>query len=157
MFTLAFPPVSTGKNSIVKKENTMNLLMTKPSEYFPKKMEVETKNNTEKEKKEIKEEKQWVTVRLSYYTDNSHCTGQNNGLTKSEKKPKNGMIAAPKEFPFGTKFVLEDGTSYVVEDRGSAIRIKDGVIWLDVFVENATNQELCDLGIKYAKAYIINN
>ena len=108
-----------------------------------------------KMQQEKEEQNQWVTVRLSYYTNDYKSCQSTLGITASGKKAQNGMIAAPSIFSFGTVFELEDGEKLVCEDRGNAIQIKDNIIWLDVFIPNASEEYLDKLGVKYMKARIV--
>ncbi len=75
------------------------------------------------------------------------------GQTASGKMAVAGRtLAAPKEFPFGTAidFAEKGETQYsllgIVEDRGSAIKIKDGVVHLDVYF--ASHKEALQWGRK---------
>ena len=46
--------------------------------------------------------------------------------------------ACPAEYPFGTKFILPDGSKWVCMDRGDAIVTdQNGVIWLDLLTKKA--------------------
>lgn len=46
--------------------------------------------------------------------------------------------ACPKEYPFGTRFKLPDGSTWTCEDRGSAIVNQAGIIWLDLLQQKAS-------------------
>lgn len=111
----------------------------------------------ELQQKAIREQRQkpkWVTVRLSYYTSNLTDCNKTDGITASGKHAAYGMCAAPSNFPLGSTFVLQSGQELTVQDRGGAIKVRDGVIWLDVFIPNATEEELNSMGVKYVKAYL---
>lgn len=107
----------------------------------------------ESQQKTIEQHK-WMTIRLSYYTSNLTDCNKTDGITSSGKYATFGTCAAPKEFLYGTTFKLENGQELTVQDRGGAIKIHDGVIWLDVFIPGATEKELDSMGVKYVKAYI---
>jgi 3D (Asp-Asp-Asp) domain-containing protein len=102
----------------------------------------------------IKPQKEWVTVRLSYYTNSISDCGKTDGITASGVSIKSGMCAAPKEYSFGTQFHLENGKVLEVQDTGGAIKIRNGVVWLDVFVPNASEEYIKSLGVQIMKAYI---
>lgn len=52
-----------------------------------------------------------------------------------EQYMNTGIVACPPEYPFGTIFVIEE-VSYICKDRGGAIQVDDGLIWLDVLTNN---------------------
>lgn len=59
---------------------------------------------------------------ITHYCSCSKCCDKTDGITASGTKvTPNRTIAAPKEFPFGTKLLI-NGQEYVVEDRGGAIK-----------------------------------
>lgn len=110
----------------------------------------------QEELRKQQEEKQWFTVRVSFYTSNTQDCGKNDRITASGKKADYGMTAAPPEYNFGTIFELENGQRLVCEDRGGKIKVCNGIVWLDVFIPNASEEYLNKLGVKYMKAKIIN-
>ena len=71
--------------------------------------------------------------------------------TASGTKCQSGRtIAAPSNFPFGTKLMF-NGNVYTVEDRGGAVT---GNV-LDLYVDS--NSEAVQWGVKYLKVYKVNN
>ena len=51
--------------------------------------------------------------------------GSGKGITASGKVVRRGMLAAdPKDFPYGTILLSEEGEKLVVEDTGSALKRK---------------------------------
>lgn len=77
------------------------------------------------------------------------CDTWSSGYTASGTVPQaNHTIAASKEYPFGTKFLI-NGVVYTVEDRGGAIQ---GNI-LDVYFN--TYDECINFGVQYADVYLI--
>jgi hypothetical protein len=47
--------------------------------------------------------------------------------------------ACPKEYPFGTRFLLPDGSTWTCQDRGGSIVTDSaGVIWLDLLQQHAS-------------------
>lgn len=114
-----------------------------------------TEQLRQEELRKQQEEKQWFTVRISYYTSSMSNCGKTDAITASGKKAEYGMIAAPYSYPFGTTFQLENGEKLVCEDRGGAIKIINNIVWLDVFIPNASEEYLNKLGVKYMKAKIV--
>lgn len=63
-----------------------------------------------------------VTFNISHYDACYDCCGKIDGITASGvKATPNHTIAAPKEYPFGSKIEI-DGIMYTVEDRGGNIK-----------------------------------
>ena len=76
-----------------------------------------SKKNTNGGKKTKK-----VNAIITAYCSCKKCCNKNDGITASGTVAKQGRtIAAPKEYPFGTKIII-DGIEYTVEDRGGAIK-----------------------------------
>ena len=64
----------------------------------------------------------WIWANASAYCACVKCCGKTNGITASGTKATAGRtIAAPKNYPFGTKIEIAGMGTYVVEDRGGAI------------------------------------
>lgn len=106
---------------------------------------------------------QEINLRVSFYTVSYQETGKIDGITASNKKIQKGHIAMPKEFSFGTKIYIEglkdfaDNTGlFTNEDTGGAIYSSNGIVRIDVYVPNATQKQLMNLGVIYTKGYIIN-
>lgn len=77
---------------------------------------------------------------LTAYCSCEKCCGKSNGITASGVKAKaNHTIAAPSEFAFGTKLMI-NGIEYTVEDRGGAIKDKR----IDVYFDS--HQEAINFG-----------
>ncbi len=89
--------------------------------------------------------------KLTAYCPCSKCCGKTNGITASGKKAKaNHTVAADTSLlPFGTELMI-NGETYVVEDRGGAVR---GMV-IDIFYES--HEEANAHGVKYAKVYEVN-
>lgn len=63
------------------------------------------------------------TITATAYTAAADECGKSDGITASGAKVKaNHTIAAPPQFPFGTKIRIEGMGVYVCEDRGGAIK-----------------------------------
>lgn len=61
---------------------------------------------------------------ITGYCPCAACCGKTNGITASGTQATEGRtIAAPANFPFGTKLII-DGYVYTVEDRGGAVNGK---------------------------------
>ena len=77
---------------------------------------------------------------ITHYCPCEICCGKTDGITKSGVKAQaNRTIAADESIPFGTELII-DGKTYVVEDRGSAIKSQR----LDIFCD--THSEAITLG-----------
>jgi hypothetical protein len=96
----------------------------------------------------VKPEGKTLKARISHYVPNLggvNCSNYQNGQCvahmasgKDWKKYINKACACPPEFPFGTHFILEDGSKWVCLDRGGKITTDgNGVIWLDLLTNNA--------------------
>lgn len=74
-----------------------------------------------------------INVEVSYYCTCSICSEGYGGQTASGSGVYVGAVAAPAEFPFGTKLLI-DGNMYTVEDRGGYI-VKTGDTYrIDIYV-----------------------
>ena len=77
------------------------------------------------------------------------CCGKTDGITASGKKATaNHTIAAPKDYPFGTRIVLDNYGTFYVEDRGGAITGNK----IDRFFN--THQEALIWGVKYCNGTV---
>ena len=89
------------------------------------------------------------TFKLTAYCPCSKCCGKSNGITASGTKATAGRtIAAPSNFKFGTKVVI-NGNTYVVEDRGGAIKGNK----IDLFLPSLKDTNM--FGRQKGKVYII--
>lgn len=90
---------------------------------------------------------------LSGYCPCLRCCGKTDGITASGNLATPGRtLAAPRQIPFGRRVWLDGRLLGVVEDRGSAIKIKDGVVHLDIFF--ASHAEALQFGRKTATILI---
>ena len=92
-----------------------------------------------------------TVYRITAYCPCSKCCGSYaNGITACGKTARAGhTIAAPSNFPFGTR-VLINGHEYVVEDRGGAIKGNR----IDLYVN--THSEAMAWGVKYLPIQILD-
>lgn len=100
----------------------------------------------------------WITVKVSYYTNSASDCQKTDGISASGKNLNNGgnYIAAPGNIPFGTRLNIQGIGVYEVVDRGGAIiNDSNGVMHLDVFVPGASEGELDNMGTHITKARII--
>ena len=97
------------------------------------------------ESKRYKEYEMEVTAYdLSYESCGKHPNHPEYAVTASGKKigvdifEEDGIIAAPKDFPFGTKMEVEGWGTGTVWDRGGAIKYdeKTGRYRLDIFISD---------------------
>lgn len=90
------------------------------------------------------------TYKITAYCACAKCCGKTNGITASGTKVQAGRtIAAPKNFPFGTKLMI-NGHVYTVEDRGGAIQGNR----LDIYFN--THEEALQWGVKYLEVFKVN-
>lgn len=132
------------KQAITKKEEQLRL------EEEQKQLEQERLRLEQLEKERLEQEKQqekiskttsrgnidrttdnWIKFTATGYCPCSKCCGKTNGITSSGAKAQAGVtVAMPKGYSFGTKLLikdtnenlLNDGETYVVQDRGGAIK-----------------------------------
>lgn len=99
---------------------------------------------------EIVEEPEYYTINVTYthYDACYDCCGKTDGITASgAKATANHTIAAPKEYPFGTRVEI-NGIIYVVEDRGGSVKNNR----FDIYVDS--HQEAINRGVGYGEAKI---
>ena len=103
----------------------------------------------EQEAEKDKQERYLGEFELTFYTNSISDCGKTDGITASGKVAKSKhTIATDKRFPFGTVLEIEGWGTYVVEDRGGAVR---GNI-IDVYVDSTA--EAIKLGrVKNVKVY----
>lgn len=90
------------------------------------------------------------TYKITAYCACAKCCGKTNGITASGTKVQAGRtIAAPKNFPFGTKLMI-NGHIYTVEDRGGAIQGNR----IDIYFN--THEEALQWGVKYLEVFKVN-
>ena len=88
--------------------------------------------------------------KITAYCSCAKCCGKSNGITACGKKAKAGRtIAAPRGFSFGTKLSI-NGKTYVVEDRGGAIKGNR----IDLYVNS--HSEALRWGVKYLPVKVLN-
>ncbi len=88
--------------------------------------------------------------KITAYCSCAKCCGKSNGITACGKKAKAGRtIAAPRGFSFGTKLSI-NGKTYVVEDRGGAIKGNR----IDLYVNS--HSEALRWGVKYLPVKVID-
>ena len=142
-------------NKIGKLENQMNEIEnTTTSVVIIDKEEILENTIVEEEiietspEGEIELEQENIDMNLEYlgiytltaYCSCEECCGKSDGITASGVKARpNHTIAAPSEFAFGTKLMI-NGIEYTVEDRGGAIKDKR----IDVYFDS--HQEAINFG-----------
>ena len=91
-----------------------------------------------------------VQFKVTGYCPCMKCCGKTDGITASGvKATANHTIAAPSKYAFGTRIALDGYGTFVVEDRGGAI--KDNR--LDRFFR--THQEALNWGVKYCNGTVL--
>ena len=85
--------------------------------------------------------------KLTAYCSCAKCCGKTDGITASGTHVTAGRtIAAPKNFAFGTKIMI-NGHIYTVEDRGGAIQGNR----IDIYFN--THEEALKFGVKYVEIF----
>lgn len=75
----------------------------------------------------------WITFTATAYCGCSKCCGKSTGRTASGTMATQGRtVAMPSSYKFGTKIEIQDMGTYVVEDRGGAIKGNR----IDIFFSN---------------------
>lgn len=111
---------------------------------------------TAKRHAEIKTQRTYIKVELTAYCNCYKCTqnSKDKGRTASGTTAHKGTIAAPRNIPYGTKFII-NGKEYTVEDRGGAIVArKDGVYVFDIWVP--THKDTIKFGRVKTQMYLEN-
>lgn len=127
------------KNYLVTEEGWDEILAERKKEAEEKAKELAKKkksNSTTKLSRggEVPEGRQ-IKVEVSHYCSCSKCSEGYGGQTASGSGVYVGAIAAPAEFPLGTKMLI-NGNMYTVEDRGGYI-VKTGDTYrIDIYVPN---------------------
>lgn len=101
-----------------------NFSTTKPVIEEPKK-ETKTNNNGDNKSNNVStnESTGWVKFNASAYCFCSKCCGKTTGITASGTKATAGRtVAMSSKYSFGTKVEIKGMGTYVVEDRGGAIK-----------------------------------
>ena len=120
------------------------------------KIRIENEKKAEEEKQKIEQEKKtqiasrsseersnegYIKFTATGYCPCTKCCGKSNGITAMGTKAKAGRtIAMPKGYSFGTQIEIKGMGTYIVEDRGGAIKNNK----LDIFF--STHQEALNFG-----------
>lgn len=104
----------------------------------------------------FEENEKWINVIVSYYSNTVADCGKTDGIGANSFKLSRGHIAMPKEYQFGTKLCLEGMGVFENQDTGGAIkRIDSNTIKVDMYIPNASEKYLKELGIKKVRGKII--
>lgn len=107
-----------------------------------------------------------INVRVSFYTGLARENGGYTELNAIGGPLKIGSLAAPKDVPFGSRFIIKNlpddvqTDSFIVDDRGSAITwMNNHTMKVDVYVKRKSGESDAayfrrtnDLGIIYTTA-----
>lgn len=111
----------------------------------------------------VKKKAEEVNILITYYSNNIEDCGKTDAISASGKNLNRSgymtYVAAPKDISFGTRIDVDKIGICQVEDRGGKIQY----VWirgieylkLDVFVKDATRQQLLNKGILKTKGTII--
>lgn len=93
-----------------------------------------------------------IKVEATAYCSCKYCTGWGKNITASGVVPSRGTIAAPQHIKFGTVIKLDGLGEFTVQDRGGGIKVKDGVVLIDVWMES--HAEALKFGRKKLKGWV---
>lgn len=87
--------------------------------------------------------------KLTAYCACKNCCGKTDGITASGVKATEGITIAADTtvLPFGTEVII-DGHTYIVQDRGGAIKGNR----IDVYFDD--HNEALDFGVRYKEIYV---
>lgn len=134
----------------IKKKNEEIRLEKEKLKQEEEKKELELAKQKEKPKTTSRSSENRTVAEDSYlkftatgYCPCEKCCGVADGLTASGEYAKaNHTVAMPKSYPFGTKIEIKGYGTYIVEDRGGAIKGNK----IDIFFN--THQEALNFGKK---------
>lgn len=112
---------------------------------------VQVQNNvTSRDSSSTRTESSGVQIyKVTAYCPCMKCCGKTNGITASGTKATAGRtIATDSKFAFGTKLSI-NGTTYIVEDRGGAIKGNKIDLYFD------THAEALKWGVKYLPVEVV--
>ena len=89
---------------------------------------------------------------ITAYCPCEKCCGENDGITASGTKAKQGRTVAvdPRYIPYGTEIII-DGQTYIAEDCGGAIKGNR----LDIYFDDHISA--IEFGVKKTTVYIVSN
>jgi 3D (Asp-Asp-Asp) domain-containing protein len=142
---------ATHKKVIIKK-NTQVEIKREIKRVAPK--EEISRGNTRHQSQSA--EGGWFNVEISFYTNSENNCSSTAAITASGAHANSETIATPSNIPFGTSIYIEGLGNKIVQDRGGAIKNEgNGVMKIDVYVPNASERELLNMGIVRTRARII--
>ena len=130
-----------------------NLSTTKPVIEQPKKETKITNNNDKKQSKVSTNENtgSWIRFTATGYCSCSKCCGKSTGRTASGTKATAGRtVAMSSKYSFGTKVKIKGYGTYIVEDRGGAIKGNKIDIYFD------SHQDALNFGRKTVYLRVVN-
>lgn len=151
--------LSTGKNlsrgivrpkinkNAIQKLACININDIAKEVYEQSKQEMLKQDQAEEQKKkqlQIQNITKTYNIILAFYSVDVEQCGNDLGITASGKHIQEGMCAAPRDINFGKVISLNNGQSYVVEDRGSSKYIRwidNNTFRIDVYVPSKKQAE----------------
>lgn len=130
-----------------------NLSTTKPVIEQPKKETKITNNSDNKQSKVSTNENtgSWIRFTATGYCSCSKCCGKSTGKTASGTKATAGRtVAMSSKYSFGTKVKIKGYGTYIVEDRGGAIKGNKIDIYFD------SHQDALNFGRKTVYLRVVN-
>lgn len=86
---------------------------------------------------------------LTAYCACVRCCGKSNGITASGTKATQGRTVACNFLPFGSEIIINDHT-YIVEDRGSQVTLKNKI---DIYFDS--HEEALKFGKQKAEVFLL--
>ena len=131
-------------------ENTSETTSRSNTEERTKTSTINTKKKTKKTET-TSNNKGYIKFTATGYCPCKKCCGKTTGITASGAKAKAGVtVAMPKNYKFGTKIEIKGMGTYIVQDRGGAIKNKR----IDIFFN--THSEALKFGKKTVYLKVIN-
>lgn len=113
----------------------------KKQEIAKKSQQTNTANVTSRSSSSRTNNTEYIAFTATGYCPCAKCCGKTNGMTASGAKAKAGVtVAMPKKYAFGTKIEIKGMGTYIVQDRGGAIKGNK----IDIFFN--THQEALNFG-----------
>ena len=111
---------------------------------------VETVETVDNSVDNLQEDAEYITFNVSAYCGCKQCSEGWGTQTASGATPVQGVtIAAGPQYPFGTKIHLEGLGTYIVQDRGGAIKGNK----IDIYFNS--HSKCNNFGRQYIKGYIV--
>lgn len=118
----------------IEKEKQEQIRLEKEKEERAKAVQIgKVSKSTNRSEETPRNNSGWITFTATAYCGCSKCCGKSTGRTASGTMATQGRtVAMPSSYKFGTKIEIQGMGTYVVEDRGGAIKGNR----IDIFFSN---------------------